>query len=29
MDQCTAAGIWKISFMAVAEDNTSDTKKKK
>ncbi|MBR3776333.1 MAG: biopolymer transporter ExbD [Kiritimatiellae bacterium] len=29
MDQCTAAGIWKISFTAVAEDNTSDTKKKK
>jgi biopolymer transport protein ExbD len=29
MDQCVAAGIWKISFTAVAEDNTSDTKKKK
>lgn len=29
MSQCTAAGIWKISFTAVAEDNTIDTKKKK
>ena len=28
MDKCTEAGIWKISFTAVAEDNTSEAKKR-
>ena len=27
MDKCTEAGIWKISFTAVAEDNTSKQKR--
>ena len=29
MDACTAAGVWKISFMAVAEDKTNERKRLK
>ncbi len=29
MDACTSAGIWKLSFMAVAEDKTNERKRLK
>ncbi len=29
MDACTSAGIWKLSFMAIAEDKTNERKRLK